>query len=119
LEIGNDMGGSIRTPAHFCGVCGHKPSYNIVSTHGGSKPWKLFVPNYSDTDYYMDVDLSVTGPLARSAEDLRLAMDIIVGSPSYQRKAIKIELPLREKQASKSLGLGYGLMTHFFLQTLR
>ena len=104
MEIGNDIGGSIRLPAHFCGVYGHKPSYNIVSMHGGKKPWKK-----SHTNYPVDLDLAVNGPLARSAEDLKLAMDIIVGPPSYQRKAIKIKLPNPRKTKLKEFRVGLWL----------
>jgi amidase len=101
LEIGNDIGGSIRLPAHFCGVYGHKPSYNIVSMHGGKKPWKTIHSNYP-----VDLDLAVNGPLARSAEDLKLAMDVIVAPPSYQRKAIKIKLPESRKSKLKEFRVG-------------
>jgi amidase len=106
LEIGNDIGGSIRIPAHFCGVYGHKPSYNIVSMQGGSQPWGLLSPDYYETDYYPPLDLAVNGPLARSAEDLRLAMDIIVGPPSYQRKAITIKLPPPRKTNLREFRIG-------------
>jgi amidase len=88
LEIGNDIGGSIRLPAHFCGIYGHKPSYNIVSMHGPRRPLSPVM-----TGFPVDLDLAVNGPLARSAEDLMLAMDVIVGAPAYQRKAIRIDLP--------------------------
>ena len=101
LEIGNDIGGSIRLPAHFCGVYGHKPSYNIVSMHGGKKPWKTKHSNYP-----VEIDLAVKGPLARSAEDLKLAMDVIVAPPSYQRKAIKIKLPDSRKSKLKEFRVG-------------
>jgi amidase len=101
LEIGNDIGGSIRLPAHFCGIYGHKPSYKIVSNHGGEKPWKT---NHSN--YPVDLDLAVSGPLARSAEDLKLAMDVIVAPPSYQRKAIKIKLPDSRKLKLKEFRVG-------------
>jgi amidase len=104
LEIGNDIGGSIRLPAHFCGVYGHKPSYNIVSMHGGKKPWKK-----SHTNYPVDLDLAVYGPIARSAEDLKLAMDIIIGPPSYQRKAIKIKLPGPRRTKLKEFRVGLWL----------
>ncbi|MFM6854925.1 MAG: amidase family protein [Sphingopyxis sp.] len=68
LEFGTDIGGSIRTPAHFCGVFGHKSSYGVVPldghrfprTDGASRP------------------LSVAGPLARHAEDLAAALDATV-----------------------------------------
>ena len=68
LEAGSDIGGSIRTPAAFCGVFGHKPTWGIVPLSGH----ELFagVP---------DADVSVCGPLARSAADLRLALDIMAG----------------------------------------
>lgn len=101
LEIGNDIGGSIRFPAHFCGIYGHKPSYNIVSMHGAKKPWTQF-----KTRFPMDIDLAVNGPLARSAEDLLLAMEIIVGPPAYQRKAIKISLPEPRKNALSEFKVG-------------
>jgi amidase len=68
LECGSDIGGSIRVPAHFCGVFGHKPSWGIASPRG-----------HSLTDAAAFTDISVIGPLARSAEDLRLAMDAITG----------------------------------------
>ncbi len=104
LEIGNDIGGSIRLPAHFCGVYGHKPSYNIVSMHGGKKPWKK-----SHTNYPVDLDLAVNGPLARSAEDLKLAMDVIVGPPPYKRKAINIKLPEPRKTKLQEFRVGVWL----------
>ena len=106
LEIGNDIGGSIRIPAHFCGIYGHKSSYNIVSMQGGSQPWGLMYPNFYETDYRPPEDLAVNGPLARSAEDLRLAMDIIVGPPSHQRKAITIKLPPPRKTNLREFRIG-------------
>jgi len=101
LEIGNDIGGSIRFPAHFCGIYGHKPSYNIVSMHGASGPWSQF-----KTKFPMVTDLVVNGPLARSAEDLLLAMGIIVDAPAYQRKAIRISLPEPRKNALSDFKVG-------------
>lgn len=106
LDIGNDMGGSIRLPAHFCGIYGHKSSYNIVSMQGGSQLWGLMSPDYYETDYYPPLDLAVHGPLARSSEDLRLAMDIIVGPPSYERKAISIKLPPPRKMNLRDFRVG-------------
>ena len=101
LEIGNDIGGSIRFPAHFCGIYGHKTSYNIVSMHGAKKPWPQF-----KTKFPMDTDLAVNGPMGRSAEDLKMTMDIIVGPPPYQRKAMRIELPEPRKTALKDFRVG-------------
>jgi amidase len=68
LEIGNDIGGSIRNPAHYCGVYGHKPTYGIAPPRGQSLPGNVAAS-----------DISVIGPLARSAEDLAVALDIIAG----------------------------------------
>jgi len=92
LEIGNDIGGSIRFPAHFCGVYGHKTSYGIVSMTGAQHPLAAYRSRYP-----IQIDLAVNGPLGRSAEDLLMAMDIIVDAPSYQRQAIRIDLPKPRK----------------------
>ncbi len=86
LEIGNDIGGSIRLPAHFCGLYGHKASYGLVSAHG-PKPWEA-----EHAHFPLDVDLLSTGPLARSARDLALAMDVIAGPASNQRTAFRAQL---------------------------
>jgi amidase len=70
LEIGSDIGGSIRVPAAFCGVYGHRPSMSAVP-RAGSFPHGD-VPNPGRV-------LSVQGPLARSVEDLELLFDVIAG----------------------------------------
>ena len=69
LEAGSDIGGSIRNPAHFCGVYGHKPTFGIIPWQGHD-----LVPNSPAPD------LSVVGPLARSAEDLKLAFTAMAGA---------------------------------------
>ncbi|MDZ7684589.1 MAG: amidase family protein [Gammaproteobacteria bacterium] len=69
LEMGSDIGGSIRNPAHYCGVFGHKPTWGILPMRGHALPG-ILTPS----------DISVIGPLARSAEDLRLAVDIVGGA---------------------------------------
>jgi amidase len=68
LEAGSDIGSSIRNPAHFCGVYGHKPTYGIVPRHGQALPGQV-----------APVDIDVVGPLARSTDDLGLALSIIAG----------------------------------------
>jgi amidase len=85
LELGSDIGGSIRTPAHFCGVFGHKPSYNIVSEVGHLPPPPGFVLTGNG--------LSVAGPLARSPEDLEIAMNILAAPQSQDEIAWNIKLP--------------------------
>ena len=68
LGLGNDMGGSIRLPAHFCGVAGIKPTFGRVP-RTGTFPWP---GNWLEM-------LWQNGPLARFVEDLILALPIIVG----------------------------------------
>ena len=82
LEAGSDIGGSIRNPAHFCGVYGHKPTWNIVPQQGHSLPGMLASP-----------DIAVVGPLARSAEDLALALDVVSGPEPLVESGWKLELP--------------------------
>ncbi|MEZ5557545.1 MAG: amidase [Pseudomonadales bacterium] len=87
LESGSDIGGSIRNPAHFCGVYGHKPTWGIVATQGHALPGMLAPP-----------DIAVMGPLARSAEDLALAMDIVAGPDPLNASGWKLDLPRPRKR---------------------
>src|SRR3989475_2643640 len=68
LEAGSDIGSSIGNPAHFCGVYGHKPTWGIVPRRGQALPWQD-----------APVDIDVVGPLARSADDLALALAVMAG----------------------------------------
>jgi amidase len=68
LEIGSDIGASIRNPAHYCGVYGHKPTWGVVSMQGHQPP---------GVECMDAVDIGVVGPMARSAHDLALAMDVL------------------------------------------
>jgi amidase len=86
LEVGSDIGGSIRNPAHYSGVFGHKPTYDIVGSDGLPLPPAVAV-----------CDLAVAGPLARSAEDLDLALRLLVG-PGRLNNAVRVEL--RESRRS-------------------
>ena len=84
LEFGSDIGGSIRMPAHFCGVYGHKPSYNLVPLRGHSPP---YVPDGAD------IVLAVVGPLARTAADLGLALDVLAGPDEDEATGYRLALP--------------------------
>ena len=68
LELGSDIGSSIRNPAHYCGVWGHKPTWGVVPLEGHQLPGDVGVDA---------TDIGVAGPLARSAVDLSLAMDLL------------------------------------------
>ncbi len=105
LEMGSDIGGSIRIPAHFCGVFGHKPSFNIVPKQGHIPP----APGLFPLDYTADGDIAVAGPLARSARDLALAMRLIVKPGLAQRSAWRIELPPPLKKNLKDYRVGLWL----------
>ncbi|MFO7559987.1 MAG: amidase [Desulfobacterales bacterium] len=105
LEIGSDIGGSIRTPAHFCGIYGHKPSFGIVPDRGHIPP----PPGIFTGDYTLTADLVVVGPLARSADDLSLAMDLIVSPEKPEKKAWCIKLPESRKKKLKDFRIGIWL----------
>ena len=72
LEIGSDLAGSIRWPAHCCGVFGLKTTWNIIATYG-------HIPPMPDMRLERNPELLVAGPLARSAADLALALDVLAG----------------------------------------
>jgi amidase len=85
LELGSDIGGSIRTPAHYCGVFGLKTSQGLVPLRGHTPPRAPALPQ--------EVDLAVLGPLARSAGDLELALDVIAGPDEPSAVAYRLALP--------------------------
>jgi amidase len=85
LELGSDIGGSLRVPAHFCGVLAHKPTYALVPSRGHVPPRAAALP--------VEVDLAVVGPMARSAGDLALALDVLAGPDGPQAKAYRLALP--------------------------
>ena len=90
LEIGSDIGGSIRNPAHFCGVFGHKPTWGLLPPRGHATPGIL-----------AQSDLSVIGPLARSAADLELSVQATAGPDELQRAGYRLDL-----QAPSQTALG-------------
>jgi amidase len=82
LEAGSDIGGSIRNPAHYCGVYGHKPTWGICSVAGQSLPGTAH-PS----------DITVIGPMARSAFDLELALRIMAGPDEIDGAGWRLALP--------------------------
>ena len=88
LETGSDIGASIRDPAHYCGVYGHKPTYDICATNGQSLQGRVAAQ-----------DITVIGPLARSADDLELALKIIAGPDAIDARGWRLTLPPSPKKS--------------------
>ncbi|MCA8928180.1 MAG: amidase [Alphaproteobacteria bacterium] len=82
LEAGSDIGASIRNPAHYCGVFGHKPTYGVVTPRGQSLP-----------DAYATSDISVIGPMARSARDLETGLRVMAGPDAVDGIGWSLTLP--------------------------
>ncbi len=86
LELGSDIGGSLRAPAHFCGVYSHKPSIDLVPQRGSGFPGTPANPVISD--------MAVIGPMARSAGDLALALDVLAGPDArWGGAGYRLDLP--------------------------
>ncbi|GAA2152063.1 amidase [Kitasatospora kazusensis] len=86
LSIGSDLAGSLRTPAHFCGIYAHKPTLGLAATRGMAPPATPALP--------ADHDLAVVGPMARSARDLTLLLDVMAGpDPLTHGVAYDLTLP--------------------------
>jgi len=83
LEFGSDIGGSIRVPSAFCGVYGHKPSYNLVPQRGHAPPGLDGV----------GPPLNCVGPMARSVEDLILALGVTAGPADEEATGYRVDLP--------------------------
>jgi amidase len=90
LELGSDIGASIRNPAHYCGVFGHKPTYGVVPYRGHLMPGSVSIS-----------DITVAGPLARSAKDLTAMMQILVGSEGIARHGVTFTLPKAQQKTFK------------------
>jgi amidase len=84
LEFGSDIGGSIRVPAAFCGVYGHRPSDSAMP-RSGQFPFPP-LPNAG-------LVMGVQGPMARSAEDLELALDVAAGPEVGEDTAWRLAIP--------------------------
>jgi amidase len=100
FSIGSDIGGSIRTPAAFCGIYGHKPTLDIVNA-GGHLPGGLRDhPGFSTL-------LAVAGPMARTAEDLEAGLRILAGPEPPDSKAFQWALPKPRHQRLRDYRIGY------------
>ena len=90
LDAGSDIGSSIRNPAHYCGVFGLKPTYGIIPSRGQSLPGTFAAG-----------DISVVGPMARSAADLDMALDVMAGPDLLDDVGWQLQLPVCEKSSLK------------------
>ncbi len=93
LETGSDIGGSIRNPAHFCGVFGHKPTWNLLWMRGHAPPQDIRAAS----------DISVIGPLARSARDLATAVRTMAGPDDIMARGYRLALPELPSRGLKGL----------------
>jgi amidase len=84
LELGSDIGGSIRNPAHYCGVTGLKPTYGVVPIRG-------HIPGPPGS--LSEADIGVAGPMARTVEDLELGLDVLAGPDDARAVAWRLQLP--------------------------
>lgn len=88
LEAGSDIGASIRNPAHYCGVFGHKPTWGICPPRGQALDGRVATS-----------DIAVIGPLARSADDLEIALKAMAGPDEIDGAYWRLALPkARQKE---------------------
>jgi amidase len=84
LELGSDLAGSLRNPAHYNGVCAHRPTYGTV-------PFRGHIPGKPGSQ--ADVDMTTLGPMSRYVADLQLALDVIAGPDSRDMRGWHLTLP--------------------------
>jgi amidase len=87
LEMGSDIAGSIRNPAAYCGLFGHKPTMGICPTLGHTLDGNV-----------APLDMLVIGPLARSAADLAVSLSIIAGPDDIDSAGLRLALPSARKK---------------------
>lgn len=95
MGIGSDIASSVRNPAHFCGLYGHKPTYGICPPHGHS-----LIENPSPMDI-LDI-----GPLARTAGDVALGLSIISGPDEIDAVGYRLALPPPRKKKLRDFKVG-------------
>ncbi|MEM8777712.1 MAG: amidase [Cyanobacteria bacterium P01_G01_bin.49] len=102
LDLGSDIGGSIRLPAHYCGVCGFMPTDRRVPTTG-------HIPALTGTPQYIRHMLRI-GPLARSVEDLQLCFALIAGADIKQPEIppVPLDQPTGRKLSELRIAWTYG-----------
>jgi amidase len=102
LGLGSDIGGSIRGPAHCCGIFGHKPTLDLVDQRGHSPGGQPEIPGFSSL-------LAVSGPMARTAEDLEAAMRVLGGPEPPDSVAYSWQMPAPRHERLRDFRIGYVL----------
>jgi amidase len=102
LSLGSDLAGSIRIPAHFCGVYGHKPTADVIPRRGS-------IPPLPGTPPQPSAHLAVGGPMARSAADLEAALEILGGPDGDDAAAWSWRLPPARGRRLTDHRVGYVL----------
>jgi amidase len=92
FEAGSDIGSSIRNPAHYCGVYGHKPTWGIVPPRGQALPGRV-----------AQGDISVVGPMGRSAEDLAIGLSVMAGPDEIDGAGWRLALPAPRAKTPREL----------------
>ena len=87
LEFGSDLAGSLRVPAHYCGIFAHKPTHGLVPLRG------VVPPGTPALSVQVPLDLAVVGPMARTASDLELALNVVAGPDDAEAVAYKLSMP--------------------------
>lgn len=94
LSLGSDIGGSLRSPAHYCGVYAHKPTFGLVPSRGHTPPPFPPLP--------LERDLAVVGPMSRSAADLADLLGVIAGPDELEAgRGYRFSLPAPRHAALK------------------
>ena len=94
FEAGSDIGSSIRNPAHYCGVFGHKPTYGIVPARG-QVPGRI-----------AESDIAVIGPLGWSATDLEIGLSVMAGPDEIDASGWVLRLPAPRKKVLREYKVG-------------
>lgn len=95
LELGSDLVGSLRVPAHCCGVFAHRSTHGLIPIRGHAPP------GTPELSVALDTQLGAVGPLARSASDLMLALNVLAGPDDSQATAYRLALPAARHESLK------------------
>jgi amidase len=97
FEVGTDIGGSVRIPAHCCGVHSLKPSFGVIPQRG-------YLDHVGGGT--TDADINVFGPIARGAEDLELLLGVLAGPEPERAPAWRLDLPACEATSLGGFRIG-------------